>query len=140
MTKFRTLSAVVLMTVTPWFAMAADSHGDHAHEQKAGASHSDDAKAEHGGVIAVVKDKTLELVTKPDRLELHIHDHGKPVDISKAKATVSLQSSAGARDVVLKPAGEMLESKGTFKLSPGTKVVANVVLNGETLLARFELP
>lgn len=140
MRKYKRLTAAALMAALPWYVMAADPHGDHAHEAKATPVHDGDAKAEHGGVTAVAKDKTFELVVKADRVELHVHDHGNPVDISKSTATVSLLSSTDIRDVALKPAGERFEAKGKFKLTPGMKAIANITLNGESIPVRFELP
>jgi hypothetical protein len=96
-------------------------------------------KPMQGGVLATVKDVDYELVAKPDVLQLFVRDHGKTVDVSKATAKVTLLSGADKQEVELKPTGDKLEAKGSFKVSPGTKVVAQVNSAGKTASARFVL-
>jgi hypothetical protein len=89
--------------------------------------------------LTTVKDVDYELVAKPDVLQLYIRDHGKPVDVSKTTAKVTLLSGADKQEVELKPTGDKLEAKGTFKISPGTKVVTQVISAGKTSSVRFVL-
>jgi hypothetical protein len=96
-------------------------------------------KPMQGGVLSTVKDVDYELVAKPDVLQLYVRDHGKPVDVSKTTAKVTLLSGADKQEVDLKPTGDKLEAKGTFKISPGTKVVAQVISAGKTSSVRFVL-
>jgi len=96
-------------------------------------------KPMQGGVLTTVKDVDYELVAKPDVLQLYMRDHGKPVDVSKTTAKVTLLSGADKQEVDLKPTGDKLEAKGTFKISPGTKVVAQVISAGKTSSVRFVL-
>ena len=92
-----------------------------------------------GGVLATVKDVDYELVAKPDVLQLYVRDHGKPVDVSKTTAKVTLLSGSEKQEVELKPIGDKLEAKGSFKISAGTKVVAQVISAGKTSSVRFAL-
>jgi hypothetical protein len=92
-----------------------------------------------GGVLTTVKDIDYELVAKPDVLQLYMRDHGKPIDVSKATAKVTLLSGADKQELELKPTGDKLEAKGTFQISPGTKVVAQVISAGKTSSVRFVL-
>ena len=101
-------------------ALAAGEHS-HAHEHK----------PMHGGVVVEVKDIDYELVAKPTMIQLHLRDHGKPADIAKAKAKLTLLSGTEKQEVELKPAGDKLEATGTFKVGPGTKVVALVTIAGK---------
>jgi hypothetical protein len=96
-------------------------------------------KPMQGGVLSTVKDVDYELVAKPDVLQLYLRDHGKPVDVSKTKAKVTLLSGADKQEVELKPTGDKLEAKGSFKISPGTKVVTQVISAGKTSSVRFVL-
>lgn len=121
-----TAFGLILMAASSVFA--ADKH-DHGHEDK----------PLHGGLVAEVKDMDYELVAKPDVLQLYLRDHGKPVDVSKATAKVTLLSGADKQEVELKPTGDKLEAKGSFKVSPGTKVVAQVNLASKATTARFVL-
>ena len=101
-------------------AFAAGEH-NHAHEHK----------PLHGGLVVEVKDMDYELVAKPTVIQLHLRDHGKPTDVAKASAKLTLLSGAEKQEVELKPAGDKLEATGTFKVGPGTKVVALVTIAGK---------
>ena len=91
----------------------------------------------HGGIFAAGKAMDFELVAKPDTLQLYLHDHGKPMDPSKATAKLTLLVGTEKQEVELKPVGDKLEAKGSFKVPAGTKVVAVVVLDGKSSTARF---
>ena len=109
-------------------AFAAGGH-DHAHEHT----------ALHGGVVAEAKDIDFELVAKPDSLRLHVRDHGKPVDVAKASAKLTLLAGGVKQEVALKPAGDKLEAMGQFKVTKA-KAVALVNLPGKpALTVRFVL-
>lgn len=115
-------------------AVAGVAHGagekhDHAHEHK----------PMHGGVVVEVKDMDYELVAKATTLQLYLRDHGKPADISKASAKVTLLTGSEKQEAELKPAGDKLEATGNFKVGPGTKAVAVVTVNGKPATARFTL-
>ncbi len=91
----------------------------------------------YGGVLATVKDIDYELVANPTALRLFVRDHGKPVDISKATAKLTLLSGKEMQEVELKASGDKLEALGSFKVSPGTKVVAVIFSGGKQATARF---
>lgn len=102
------------------------------------AAGEDDHKPVHGGIVVEGKAADYELVARPDVLQLYLRDHGKPMDVSKATAKVTLLSGSEKQDVSLAPAGDKLEAKGTFKVQAGTKVVAVVSNAGKILgTARF---
>jgi hypothetical protein len=101
--------------------------------------HDADHKPMQGGVLSTVKDVDYELVAKSDVLQLYVRDHGKPVDVSKTTAKVTLLSGSEKQEVELKPMGDKLEAKGSFKISAGTKVVAQVISAGKTSSVRFAL-
>lgn len=117
-----------LMLMASGTVFAADKH-DHGHEDK----------PMHGGLVAEVKDMDYELVAKPDVLQLYLRDHGKPVDVSKTTAKVTLLAGADKQEVELKPTADKLEARGSFKVTPGTKVVAQVNLASKAATARFVL-
>ena len=110
---------------------AAYAAGDH------GAGH--DHKPQHGGIVAEANDMDYELVAKPEAIQLHVRDHGKPADVSKASAKVTLLTGAEKQEVELQPAGDRLQATGSFKVGPGTKAVAVVTVNGKAATARFTL-
>jgi hypothetical protein len=100
---------------------------------------SDHHEPMYGGVVAPGKHMDYELVAKPDSLQLYLRDHGKLMDSGKASAKVTLLYGAEKQDVQLKPAGDKLEAKGSFKVGAGTKAVAQVTVGGKTSTARFVL-
>jgi hypothetical protein len=126
--KTQTLLAAITLTLAGSAFAAGDKH-DHAHEHK----------PMHGGVVVEVKDIDYELVAKPTMIQLHLRDHGKPADVSKASAKLTLLTGAEKQEVELKPAGDKLEATGTFKVGPGTKAVAVVTVAGKPATVRFSM-
>ena len=117
-------SCAALLAATP----AASAPGGHDHSPK------------HGGVVVQAKDKEYELVARKDVITLHVRDHGKAADLSKASAKLTLLSGTEKSEVMLAPAGDRLQAKGDFKVAAGTKVVAVVQGAGNApVTARFTL-
>lgn len=114
------LLAALALTVSG----SAFAAGDHAH--------GDDHKPQHGGIVAATHDMDYELVAKPDVITLHLRDHGKPASSQGVSAKLTLLNGTEKSEAVLVPAGDSkLEAKGSFKVAPGTKVVALVTLPGK---------
>ena len=111
----------LLATITLTLAGSAFAAGDHSHEHK----------PMHGGVVVEIKDMDYELVAKTGTIQLHLRDHGKPADVSKASAKLTLLAGADKQEVELKPAGDKLEAIGSFTVVPGTKAVAVVPIAGK---------
>ena len=126
--KLHTLIAAIAFAIAGTAHAAGEKH-DHAHEHK----------PMHGGVVVEVKDMDYELVAKATTLQLYLRDHGKPADVSKASAKVTLLTGTEKQEVELKPAGDKLEATGSYKVGPGTKAVAVVTINGKPATARFTL-
>ncbi len=118
-----------LVLVLSGAANAAGEKHDHAH------AHT----PLHGGVVVEVKDVDYELVARPNLIQLHLRDHGKAIDVSKTSAKVTLLTGTEKQEAELKPAGNRLEAAGSFKVGPGTKAVAVVVVAGKPATARFTL-
>jgi len=126
--KTQALLATFTLAVASSAFAAGDKH-DQAHAHK----------PLHGGVVVEVKDMDYELVARPDAMQLHLRDHGKAVDISKASAKLTLLAGTEKQEVELKPAGDKLEARGAFKVAANTKVIAVVSIAGKTSTARFVL-
>jgi hypothetical protein len=110
-----------LLIASTGIAYAAGDHG-HGHENK----------PQHGGVLAEANDMEYELVAKPERITLHVRDHGKPANTQGMTAKLTLLNGAEKSEVLLAPAvGGALEAKGSFKVVAGTKAVALVTLSGK---------
>ena len=112
------LLAAVILSMSG-LAFSAGGH-DHGHEHK----------PLHGGVVREVKDMDYELVAKPDLIQLNLRDHGKPVDVSKSNAKLTILVGADKQEVELKPAGQPLEATGSFKLA-NSKIVALISVPGK---------
>lgn len=111
-------------------ALSGAAHAQHSHSPK------------HGGVVTEHKVGDLELVARPDLIQLHVRDHdGKPLDVSKATAKLTLLAGKDRQEVELKPAGAMLEARGTFKVDKGARAVALVrgLAKGDVTV-RFAIP
>ncbi|MEI7465229.1 MAG: hypothetical protein WCJ87_07785 [Burkholderiales bacterium] len=122
------LASITLALAGSAFA-AGDKH-DHAHEHK----------PLHGGVVVEIKDMDYELVAKPTVIQLYLRDHGKPADVSKASAKLTLLTGTDKQQVELKPVGDRLEAAGNFTVTAGTKLVAVISGAGAApSTARFTL-
>lgn len=80
--------------------------------------------SKNGGIVVESKVGDLEIVAKPDLLQIFISDHGKPMQLDGAKAKVTLLNGAEKSEAELMPAGNKLEAKGSFKVAKGTKGIA----------------
>jgi hypothetical protein len=83
------LSAVLFLCATSTVHAA----GGHDHSPK------------HGGVVAEANDLDFELVARPDRLTLHVRDHGKPLPVQGASARLTLLTGTERAEAVLAPVG-----------------------------------
>ncbi|MGY8904627.1 MAG: hypothetical protein ACKVIH_08795 [Burkholderiales bacterium] len=131
--KFQSIALAVLLSLSA----AAHASGDHKGGHGSG-EHGHAAK--HGGIVVPSKQADLEIVVKPDVIQIYVDDHGKPVKLNEAKAKVTLLNGAEKSEIDLAPAGDKLEAKGTFKVAKGTKGIAVVTLAGKpATTARFEI-
>lgn len=123
----RILASLVLAT-----AVALPAHA----QKKLEDSHT----PKYGGVVVETKAGDFELVAKPDLIQLYPSDHGKPMKLTSATGKVTVFNGNDKMEASLALVGERLEGKGKFKIGPGTKVLAEVGLNGKPAVsARFTL-
>ncbi len=123
--KLNKLLLAIFLALSGAAALAA---GDHSHEPR------------FGGVVVETRAGDFEIVARPDTLQIHISDHGKPVKLDGAKARLTLLNGSEKTEAELLPAGDRLEAKGTFKVGKGTKGIAVVTLAGKPpATARFQL-
>lgn len=100
----------------------------------------EDHKPKFGGVVMETKAGDLELVAKAEQIVIHVSDHGKPAKLTSGSGKVTVYNGAESKDAPLTLSGDKLEAKGPFKIAPGTKVLAEVSLNGKpAVAARFTL-
>ncbi|HNR82652.1 hypothetical protein [Ottowia sp.] len=101
---------------------------------------AEDHAPKHGGVVVETKAGDMELVAKPDLIIIHVSDHGKPMKLTSATGKVTVFNGNDKTEAPLALAGDKLEAKGSFKVGAGTKVLADVALNGKpAVAARFTL-
>jgi hypothetical protein len=104
------------------------------------ASPDHDHSPKHGGVVSTVKEIDYELVARPERITLHVRDHGKVVDLNKASAKLTLLTAGQKQEVTLAPAAATLQATGQFNVAKGTRALALITLPGKpAVTARFEL-
>ena len=101
---------------------------------------AEDHKPKHRRVVVETKAGDRELVAKPELIVIHISDHGKPMKLTSATGKVTVFNGNDKTEAPLALAGDKLEAKGSFKVGPGAKVLADVALNGKpAVAARFTL-
>ncbi len=101
---------------------------------------AEDHAPKFGGVVVETKVGDLELVAKPELIVIHVSDHGKPMKLTSATGKVTVFNGSDKTEAPLALVGDKLEAKGSFKLAAGTKVSAEVALNGKPAAsARFTL-
>lgn len=99
------------------FAFASSGH-EHSHAHK----------SLQGGVVVEANHLDFELLAKPDSIKLYVRDHDKQMNIKDASAKLTLLNGTNKSEVNLAWNGEVLEAKGTFIVTRGTKAVAVVNL------------
>jgi hypothetical protein len=120
-TAFLTIATAVALIAGP-----ASADGDH--------------KPKHGGIVVDSKSMDMEIVAKPDLIQIYATDHGKPMKLDGAKAKVTLLHGSEKTEVDLPLAGDKFEAKGSYKVAKGTKGIASVTLPGKpAAVARFEI-
>lgn len=115
--------AVMLLAAGLIVSTGAFASGDH----KKGHDH----KPLHGGVVTEAKDVDYELVIKPDVIDIHVRDHGKPSDLTGAVAVLTLLVGTERQEIKLTPAGSKFTASGKFSAPAGTKAVAMITLRGK---------
>ena len=99
---------------------------------------ADDHVPKHGGVVVETKAGDMELVAKPELIVIHVSDHGKAMKLTSATGKVTVFNGNDKTEAPLVLAGDKLEAKGSFKVGPGTKVLAETSVNGKPAVsARF---
>lgn len=120
----KTLAAVLLLASA--FTLPAIAAEDHT--------------PKHGGIVVETKAGDMELVAKPELIVIHVSDHGKPMKLTSATGKVTVFNGNDKTEAPLALVGDKLEARGSFKLGAGTKVLADVALNGKpAVAARFTL-
>jgi hypothetical protein len=128
MRQISKIGSVLAAAVIASSAASVFAAGEHSHEPK------------RGGVVIETKVGDIEIVAKPDSVQIYISDHGKPMKIEGAKARVTLLNGTEKTEADLTVAGDRLEAKGNFKVTKGTKGIALVTLNGKSpVTGRFEI-
>ena len=101
---------------------------------------AEDHAPKFGGVVVETKAGDMELVAKPELIVIHVSDHGKPMKLTSATGKVTVFNGSDKTEAALAIVGDKLEAKGSFKVGAGTKVLAEVALNGKPAVsARFTL-
>lgn len=101
---------------------------------------AEDHAPKHSGVVVETKAGDLELVDKPELIVIHVNDHGKPMKLASASGKVTVYNGNDKSEAALALVDDKLEANGSFKLGAGTKLLAELSLNGKPVAsARFTL-
>ncbi|WP_211466742.1 hypothetical protein [Collimonas silvisoli] len=85
-------------------------------------------KPEHGGLIQIDGDMSLELVVGKDGAELYVVDDDDELPSDGLSGKLTITSKGAKSEALLKPAGgNKFEAKGV-KIPAGSKVIASVIL------------
>ncbi|MDH4394796.1 MAG: hypothetical protein QE278_03865 [Limnobacter sp.] len=99
-----------------------------------------DLKPVHGGVVSQANHKEFELVIKPDSTQLHVRDHGKPMDLSQASAKLTVLDSGQKQELTLTGQGALLKGNGVqLKGSAYTAVATVEFANKKKTTVRFKV-
>lgn len=79
-----------------------------------------------GGVAVETEEADYELVARPDSLRLYVRGHGARIDLLDLAAKIALVNGRSTQVVILRPAFDRLEARGSFRIGPGTKAVVVV--------------
>ena len=104
------------------------------------AQKSDPHTPKHGGIVMETKAGDLELVAKPDSMQVYVSDHGKEMKLTSGTGKVTLFNGNDKVEAPLTLAGDRLEAKGSFKVAAGTRVLVEATINGKPPVStRFTL-
>lgn len=128
MRKFLTVRSALLASLMATASVCAIAAGEHDHSPK------------FGGVVVETKAGDVEIVAKPDSIQIYITDHSKAVKLDGAKAKVTLLNGTEKSEAELVPIGDRLQANGAFKVTKGTKGIVVVTLLGKPpVAARFDI-
>ena len=121
MTFRKTLSAAFVGLAALAFAASAEAHGS--------------MKPQHGGVIQMTGETTVELVNAPAGVAIYVREDDEDVASAGMTARLTITSKAGkTSNAEMTPGGgNKFEAKG-LKVAPGSKV--GVMLINKTTQAR----
>jgi hypothetical protein len=83
-------------------------------------------KPEHGGVLQMVGETSLELVVKPDHVELYVEDEGEEVPSASRTAKLTVTQDSKSSDKMLQPAGGNKFEGTDIKIGKGAKAAVLV--------------
>ena len=91
-------------------------------------------------MVLEVNDLAFEVVANSSRIQIYVREHGKPTNISRASAKLTLLADPERQRVELTPAGGALEATGSFQVSAGAKATVVLALPGRPVVSvRFAL-
>jgi hypothetical protein len=105
--------ALVLVAVAPLAFNAAHAHGS--------------TKPQHGGVVQLVGETSVELVTRDEGAEVYVIYDGEDVASDGMSGKLSVDNAGTKSEAALQPAGgNKLEAKGV-KVPSGSKVAVTLI-------------
>jgi hypothetical protein len=110
MLKIRVLA--ISAGITSLLAASAYAHGG--------------GKPEHGGVLQMVGETSLELVVRPDHVELYVEDEGEEVPSAGHAAKLTVTQDGKSIEKMLQPAGGNKFEGADIRIAKGAKAAVLV--------------
>jgi hypothetical protein len=132
--KGMTMKSIKLLTTSFGLVLALSSGFAVAQEK-------DEHKLQpkHGGVVVEANHIEYELVVRSENVQLHANDHGKVIDLSKAKAKVVFLVADQKMERTLAGQGVLLSGEGVDLKGSGYTAVATVEFaNKKKATVRFK--
>ena len=128
--KLLTTSFGLVLALSSGFAVAQEKD-EHKLEHK--------LEPKHGGVVVEANHIEYELVVRSENVQLHANDHGKVIDLSKAKAKVVFLVADQKMERTLAGQGVLLSGEGVDLKGSGYTAVATVEFaNKKKATVRFK--
>lgn len=126
--SFRPVFAAFLLSVGAIAARPAAAHGND--------------EPQHGGIVQVVGEAVIELVARPDGVDMFLVDDHAAAVAAEYTARIKVLSGGSTQDAVFTAGqGNRFRAAGV-KLGPGARAIVTVKRNstGATSTARFTVP
>lgn len=82
----------------------------------------------HGGQVTAVGETWLELVVKPNAVELYVEDDGEPMPTAKMTGKLIVLQGAQKTEYTLKPAGDNKFEAAGAAAPKGARVLTQLIL------------
>lgn len=98
-----------------------------------------ETKPLYGGKVSVFKDIDIELVARSNELKVYLRDHGKPIQLKRGTAKITLLQGGSTKNYELPLKGDHFELTGSFPVAKDSKAVVVIQSEDKVITARYTL-